>query len=188
MSYILGANRQKRSTGANWVREVDCTAGAVDTTELLTNIKNHDTYTFDECLSAGMTVDKPEKRAEYDFSLTDIVGIAVVQTMPIDENGEVIRSIEKSPYFTGYILTKARDTIKLNKSATDIILSSWELFKILGAERTETQIFGYNDADGNYFEMEIPANYGLKDLTLDIKKTGKYKQYNTYQVDFFFND
>jgi hypothetical protein len=187
MGYILGRKNQTKATGTNWVRNVECIAGEVDTTELLENIKNHDTYTFDECMSANMTVDKVEKKADYDFSITGIKGFAVVQTMPIDENGEIIRSIEKSPYFTGYVITKA-DTIKLNKSTTDKLLAMWELFKTLGTKRDEETIIRLNDIEGNEHEYSIAPNQTLAKITLDVKKTGKYKQYNTYNADFYMED
>lgn len=187
MGYIIGKRNQVKATGTNWVREVECVAGDVDTTKLLEDIKNHDTYTFDECMSANMTVDKVEKKAEYDFSITGIKGFAIVQTMPIDENGEIIRSIEKSPYFTGYAITKA-DTIKLNKSTTDKLLATWELFKALGTKRDEETIVRLTDSEGNEQEYTIAPNQTLSKISLDVKKTGKYKQYNTYNADFYMED
>lgn len=187
MGYILGRKNQTKATGTNWVRVVDCITGDVDTTALLENIKNHDTYTFDECMTANMTVDKVEKKADYDFSITDIKGFAVVQTMPIDENGEIIRSIEKSPYFTGYVITKS-DTIKLNKSTTDKLLAMWELFKVLSTKRDEETIVRVRDDEGNEQECIIEPNQTMNKITLDVKKTGKYKQYNIYNADFYMAD
>lgn len=187
MGYILGRKNQTKATGTTWVRAVDCMTGDVDTTELLENIKNHDTYTFDECMTANMTVDKVEKKADYDFSITGIKGFAVVQTMPIDENGEVIRSIDKSPYFTGYVITKS-DTIKLNKSTTDKLVAMWELFKALATERDEETIVRVRDDEGNEQECVIEPNQTLSKISLDVKKTGKYKQYNTYNADFYMAD
>lgn len=184
MGYILGRKNQTQATGTTWVRAVDCITGDVDTTALLENIKNHETYTFDECMTANMTVDKVEKKADYDFSITGIKGFAVVQTMPIDENGEVIRSIEKSPYFTGYVITKS-DTIKLNKSTTDKLIGMWELFTALGTTRDEETIVRLFDNEGNEQECIIGPNQTLSKISLDVKKTGKYKQYNTYNADFY---
>lgn len=187
MGYILGRKNQTKATGITWVSAVDCITGDVDTTALLENIKNHDTYTFDECMTANMTVDKVEKKADYDFSITDIKGFAVVQTMPIDENGEVIRSIKKSPYFTGYVITKS-DTIKLNKSTTDKLLAMWELFKALSTKRDEETIVRVRDDEGNEQECIIEPNQTMSKISLDVKKTGKYKQYNTYNADFYMAD
>lgn len=187
MGYILGRKNQTKATGTTWVRAVDCMTGDVDTTALLENIKNHDTHTFDECILANMTVDKVEKKAEYDFSITGIKGFAVVQTMPIDENGEVIRSLEKSPYFTGYVITKS-DTIKLNKSTTDKLLAMWELFKALSTKRDEETIVRVRDDEGNEQECIIEPNQTMSKISLDVKKTGKYKQYNTYNADFYMAD
>ena len=187
MGYILDRKKQTKATGAIWVRNVECVAGEVDITVLLENIKNHDTYTFDECMSANMTVDKVEKKAEYDFSITGIKGFAVVQTMPIDENGEIIRSIGKSPYFTGYVITKS-DIIKLNKSTTDKLLAMWELFMALGSERDEEVIVRMTDIEDNEHEYSIEPNQTLSKITLDVKKTGKYKHYNIYNADFYMED
>lgn len=187
MGYILGRKKQTKATGTTWVRAVDCITGDVDTTALLENIKNHDTYTFDDCMTANMTVDMVEKKADYDFSITDIKGFAVVQTMPIDENGEVICSIEKSPYFTGYVITKS-DTIKLNKSTTDKLLAMWELFKALSTKRDEETIVRVRDDEGNEQECIIEPNQTMSKISLDVKKTGKYKQYNTYNADFYMAD
>lgn len=187
MGYILGRKNQTKATGTKWVRNVECIAGEVDTTALLENIKNHDTYTFDECMSANMTVDKVEKKADYDFSITNIKGFAVVQTMPIDENGEVICSIEKSAYFTGYVITKS-DIIKLNKSTTDKLLAMWELFKTLGTKRDEETVVRLSDDEGNEQEYNVEPNQTLSKISLDVKKTGKYKQYNIYNADFYMED
>lgn len=187
MGYILGRKNQTKATATTWVRAVDCMTGDVDTTELLENIKNHDTYTFDECMTANMTVDKVEKKADYDFSITGIKGFAVVQTMPIDENGEVIRSIDKSPYFTGYVITKS-DTIKLNKLTTDKLIGMWELFEALDTKRDEEMIVRLSDNEGNEQECIIEPNQTLSKISLDVKKTGKYKQYNIYNADFYLAD
>lgn len=187
MGYILGRKNQTKATGTKWVREVECITGDVDTTALLENIKNHDIYTFDDCMSANMTVDKVEKKAEYDFSITGTKGFAIVQTKPIDENGDVIHSNEKSPYFTGYVITKS-DTIKLNKSTTDKLLAMWEVFKTLGTKRYKETIVRLSDNEGNEQVYTVKPNQTLSKISLDVKKTGKYKQYNTYKADFNMED